>query len=156
MRRAVAAFVSPLESSPPAVLRRAVAGLLVVYAGLLLLEGTVSGNGVSPVAILMMGVCVAIWREWGGRSVRDWGLVLVCFLGYAAGANALPDIGMDVHFTPQIDAVWVDRDLNVLKVSHDVAPWRTAACKGAKGVVEMAAGEAKRLGVSAGDKLTLQ
>ena len=55
-----------------------------------------------------------------------------------------------------IDTVWVDRDLNVLEVSHDVAPWRTAACKGAKGVVEMAAGEAKRLGVSAGDKLTLQ
>jgi uncharacterized membrane protein (UPF0127 family) len=55
-----------------------------------------------------------------------------------------------------IDTVWVDRDLNVLKVSHDVAPWRTAACKGANGVVEMAAGEAKRLGVSAGDKLTLQ
>ena len=55
-----------------------------------------------------------------------------------------------------IDTVWVDRDLNVLKVSHDVAPWRTPACKGAKGVVEMAAGEAKRLGVSAGDKLTLQ
>ena len=55
-----------------------------------------------------------------------------------------------------IDTVWVDRDLNVLKVSHDVAPWRTGACKGAKGVVEMAAGEAKRLGVSAGDKLTLQ
>jgi uncharacterized membrane protein (UPF0127 family) len=54
-----------------------------------------------------------------------------------------------------IDAVWVYRDLNVLKVSHDVAPWRTAACKGAKGVVEMAAGEAKRVGLSAGDKLTL-
>jgi uncharacterized membrane protein (UPF0127 family) len=52
-----------------------------------------------------------------------------------------------------IDAVWVY--LNVLKVSHDVAPWRTAACKGAKGVVEMAAGEAKRVGLSAGDKLTL-
>jgi hypothetical protein len=104
VRRAVAAFVSPLESSPQAVLRRAVAGLLFVYAGLLLLEGTVSGHGVSPIAILMMGVCVAIWQEWGGRSVRDWGLVLVCFLGYAAGANALPDIGVDVHFTPQIDA----------------------------------------------------
>ena len=55
-----------------------------------------------------------------------------------------------------IDAVWVDRELNVLSVSDDVAPWRTAACKGPKGVVEMAAGEAKRLGVSAGDKLTLQ
>ena len=55
-----------------------------------------------------------------------------------------------------IDAVWVDRDLNVLKVSHDVVPWRTAACKGAKGVIELAAGEARRVGVSAGDKLTLQ
>jgi uncharacterized membrane protein (UPF0127 family) len=54
-----------------------------------------------------------------------------------------------------IDAVWVYRDLNVLKVSHDVAPWRTAACKGAKGVVEMAAGEAKRVGLSAGDTLAL-
>ena len=60
VRRAVAAFVSPLESSPQAVLRRAVAGLLFVYAGALLLEGTVSGNGVSPLAILMMAVCVAI------------------------------------------------------------------------------------------------
>jgi len=104
VRRAVAAFVSPLESSPQAVLRRAVAGLLFVYAGALLLEGTASGQGMSPVAVLMMAVCVAIWREWGGRSVRDWGLVLVCFLGYAAGASALPDIGVDIHFTPQIDA----------------------------------------------------
>ena len=54
-----------------------------------------------------------------------------------------------------IDAVWVDRELNVLKVSHDIAPWRTAGCKGAKGVVELAAGEANRVGVSAGDKLKL-
>jgi uncharacterized protein len=54
-----------------------------------------------------------------------------------------------------IDAVWVDRELNVLKVSHEIAPWRTAACKGAKGVVELAAGEAQRVGVAAGDKLTL-
>lgn len=54
-----------------------------------------------------------------------------------------------------IDAVWVDGDLNVLKVSPDLGPWRTAACKGAKGVVEMAAGEAERVGISAGHKLTL-
>ena len=54
-----------------------------------------------------------------------------------------------------IDAVWVDRDLNVLKVSHDISPWRTAGCKGAKGVVELAGGEARRLGVAAGDRLSL-
>ena len=55
-----------------------------------------------------------------------------------------------------IDAVWVDRDLNVLRVSHAVAPWRTAACRGAKGVVELAAGEASRIGVAPGDKLSLR
>jgi hypothetical protein len=54
-----------------------------------------------------------------------------------------------------IDAVWVDRDLNVLKVSHHIAPWRTAACRGAKGVVELAAGEARRVGLEPGDQLTL-
>jgi len=54
VRRAVAAFVSPLESSPQAVLRRAVAGLLFVYAGVLLLEHTVAGKGISPVALLMV------------------------------------------------------------------------------------------------------
>jgi hypothetical protein len=54
-----------------------------------------------------------------------------------------------------IDAVWVDGDLNVLKVSPDVAPWKVAACKGAKGVVELAAGEAGRRGVRPGERLAL-
>src|SRR3954470_24179243 len=54
-----------------------------------------------------------------------------------------------------IDAVWVDRELNVLDVAHDISPWRTAACKGAKGVVELASGEARRVGVAAGDRLSL-
>ena len=54
-----------------------------------------------------------------------------------------------------IDAVWVDRELNVLEVSHDISPWRTAACKRAKGVVELAAGEARRGGVVTGDRLNL-
>jgi len=54
-----------------------------------------------------------------------------------------------------IDAVWVDRNLTVLKVSAELGAWRTAACKGAKGVVELPAGEAERRGVRAGDRLTL-
>jgi uncharacterized protein len=55
-----------------------------------------------------------------------------------------------------IDAVWVDRDLNVLGISPDVAPWRTARCKGAKGVIELPAGEAGRRGVRPGDRLELR
>jgi PAP2 superfamily protein len=104
VRRAVATLVSPLENSPAAVLRRAVAGLLFFYAGAMLVERAVVGKGVSLVALAMMLAAFAVFREWGGRGVRDWGLVLICFLGYAAGASALPDIGARIHVTPQIDA----------------------------------------------------
>jgi uncharacterized membrane protein (UPF0127 family) len=55
-----------------------------------------------------------------------------------------------------IDAVWLDGDLNVLKVSPGVAPWQVAACKGAKGVVELPAGEAGRRGVQPGEQLFLR
>jgi uncharacterized protein len=55
-----------------------------------------------------------------------------------------------------IDAVWVDKDLKVLKVSTDLAPWKVAACKGAKGVVEISAGEAGRRGIKPGDQLLLR
>jgi hypothetical protein len=54
-----------------------------------------------------------------------------------------------------IDAVWVDHNLTVLKVSPELRAWRTAACRGAKGVVELPAGEAERRGVRAGDRLVL-
>jgi uncharacterized membrane protein (UPF0127 family) len=54
-----------------------------------------------------------------------------------------------------IDAVWVDHNLTVLKVSPDLGAWRAAACKGAKGVVELPAGEARRRGVRPGDRLVL-
>jgi uncharacterized protein len=55
-----------------------------------------------------------------------------------------------------IDAVWLDADLNVLKVSRGVAPWRVAACKGAKGVVELPAGEGDRRGIRLGEQLFLR
>jgi uncharacterized protein len=54
-----------------------------------------------------------------------------------------------------IDAVWVDKELTVVGVSSEVRPWRIAACKGAKGVFELPAGEAARRGVEVGDKLAL-
>jgi uncharacterized protein len=52
-----------------------------------------------------------------------------------------------------IDAVWLDRDWRVLGISDDVQPWRTAAKRGAKAVLELPAGESARRGLSLGDQL---
>ena len=54
-----------------------------------------------------------------------------------------------------IDAVFLDRDMRVLKVSSDLKPWRMAAKKGSKQVLEIAAGEAGRRGVEPGQRLVL-
>jgi uncharacterized protein len=52
-----------------------------------------------------------------------------------------------------IDAVFLDRDLRVVGISDDVAPWRAAAKRGAKSVLELPAGESARRGLSLGDRL---
>jgi uncharacterized membrane protein (UPF0127 family) len=52
-----------------------------------------------------------------------------------------------------IDAVFLSRDGEVLKVVANVRPWRTAAARGAKAVIELPAGEAERRGVRAGVRL---
>jgi uncharacterized membrane protein (UPF0127 family) len=52
-----------------------------------------------------------------------------------------------------IDAVFLDRDLRVLKVAADLKPWRVASARGAKSVLEIRAGEAARRGLTAGDRL---
>jgi uncharacterized protein len=52
-----------------------------------------------------------------------------------------------------IDAVFLDRDLRVLKVAADLRPWRAAAARGAKSVLEIPAGEAGRRGLTVGDRL---
>jgi hypothetical protein len=52
-----------------------------------------------------------------------------------------------------IDAVFLDRELHVLKISSNLRPWRAAGSRGAKSVLEIAAGEAERRGLSVGDRL---
>jgi len=54
-----------------------------------------------------------------------------------------------------IDAVFLDRELVVRKVVPDLKPWRLASARGAKSVVELAAGEAARRGIATGQRLTL-
>ncbi len=53
-----------------------------------------------------------------------------------------------------IDAVFLDRELVVLRVVAGLAPWRMAAQRGAKAVVELPAGAAGRAGISEGTRLT--
>jgi uncharacterized protein len=52
-----------------------------------------------------------------------------------------------------IDAVFLDRDLRVVKVTSDLQPWRAAGSRGAKAVLEIPAGEASRRGLTVGDRL---
>ena len=54
-----------------------------------------------------------------------------------------------------IDVVFVSRAGEVLKVARNVRPWRTAAARGAKVVIELGAGEAERRGISVGTRLDL-
>ncbi len=53
-----------------------------------------------------------------------------------------------------IDAVFLDREDRVLKVAPELSPWRMAACKGARAVLELPAGEAQRRGLKPGVSLT--
>ena len=55
-----------------------------------------------------------------------------------------------------IDAVFLDRELRVLRVAADLKPWRMASKRGAKAVLELPAGRCARAGVREGDRLVLE
>ena len=52
-----------------------------------------------------------------------------------------------------IDVVFLDRDEIVVGIEPSLSPWKTAGRRGAKAVVELAAGECERRGVQVGDRL---
>jgi uncharacterized membrane protein (UPF0127 family) len=54
-----------------------------------------------------------------------------------------------------IDVVFLSRDLEVLDVVASVGPWRTLGRRRARMVLELSAGEARRRGLSPGDRLSL-
>jgi uncharacterized membrane protein (UPF0127 family) len=51
-----------------------------------------------------------------------------------------------------IDAVFLDKDMTVVAIAHEVKPWRFAGARKAKAVLELAGGECRRLGVRPGDR----
>ena len=54
-----------------------------------------------------------------------------------------------------IDVLFLDRDLRVLGVRRELGPWRMAWQRGARAVLELAAGEALRRDIRLGDQLVL-
>ena len=55
-----------------------------------------------------------------------------------------------------MDAVFLDKGLRVRKIVPDVKPFRLAWSRGARSVVELAAGEAARVGLVEGTQLSWQ
>lgn len=54
-----------------------------------------------------------------------------------------------------IDAVFLDRDLAVLRVVPNLKPWRIASQRRARMVLELPAGTAARTGIQPGNRLSL-
>lgn len=53
-----------------------------------------------------------------------------------------------------IDVLFVNREQVVIRKVENLKPWRAAFCRGAREVVELAAGACERLGVEAGQRLS--
>jgi len=52
-----------------------------------------------------------------------------------------------------IDVVFLDPDQTVIRIEPAMRPWHTASCRGAREVVELAAGECERRGLEVGDRV---
>src|SRR5919108_4532022 len=52
-----------------------------------------------------------------------------------------------------IDVVFLDADQVVIRIEPSLAPWRTVSCRGAREVVELAAGECAQRGLETGDRV---
>jgi uncharacterized membrane protein (UPF0127 family) len=77
--------------------------------------------------------------------------------GLPAGEGIVLRPGWSIHTAFMrfpIDVVYVDANQVVMKVVPNLKPWRASTCRGARDVVELAAGECARRGLQAGDRVT--
>jgi uncharacterized protein len=75
------------------------------------------------------------------------------------GSGLLIDPCASVHtfaMTYPIDIVYLDRNYRVLRTIDGLAPWRVSACKAARMTLELAAGQARALGVERSQQLQWQ
>jgi uncharacterized membrane protein (UPF0127 family) len=55
-----------------------------------------------------------------------------------------------------VDVVFLSRDGEVLKIVENLRPWRSAGARRAHATLELAAGEAARVGIAVGDRLVTE
>jgi uncharacterized membrane protein (UPF0127 family) len=96
--------------------------------------------------------CVVADSPW----TRTKGLLGRASLGEDEGILLRPGSSIHMFFMRfAIDAVFLDRDLRVLRVASDLRPWRIASKRGAKAVLELPAGRCARVGLREGERLEL-
>ena len=84
------------------------------------------------------------------------GLLGKAGLGSGEGLLIRPTSAIHTFFMRfPIDAIFLDRELVVVGVEADLSPWRVAARRGAKAVLELPAGESRRRGLRPGERLQL-
>ncbi|HEX5469075.1 MAG TPA: phosphatase PAP2 family protein [Gaiellaceae bacterium] len=92
------------SQQPGAVrLRRGLAVVVLVFALVTSIRSIQSGGVLWPGALLLALMAFALYTNRGGRFLRDWAPVFLAFLCYGLVAKAVPDLGLQVHYTPQID-----------------------------------------------------
>jgi uncharacterized membrane protein (UPF0127 family) len=79
--------------------------------------------------------------------------------GLEAGEGMLIDPAPSVHMFFMrfpIDVVFLDRSKRVVKVVHQLRPWRAAGARKAVAALELPAGTAARAGLAEGAALTVE
>ena len=88
---------------------------------------------------------------------RGLGLMFRRELPAGDGMWIMPCNGIHMFFMRfAIDAVFLDAERRIVRIASDVRPWRTAAAKRSRAVLELAAGEAARVGLQPGHLLRLE
>lgn len=124
-------------------MNRTMEGLAVARRGAAFALLGVEGRPVN-LGVEVAGSVAQRLRGWLGRTQAppERGLWLV-------PCDAVHTMGM--HFP--VDLVFVDGGGRIRRIDAEVPPWRFRICLGAHSVIELAAGQAARLGLSAGDCL---
>jgi uncharacterized membrane protein (UPF0127 family) len=100
-------------------------------------------------------VCVGELADRPLRRMRG----LIGRRGLPAGEGLLLSPAPAIHTAFMrfpIDALFLDRNLQVLDIVERLVPWRVASKRRARAVLELSAGECARRGVEVGDRLELR